>query len=140
MLSADTTRFISTMSGDFFVEFRSVVRGYHVYRSVWTPVLGELLYTEQELGNPEDRYAVSVLKSSTIVGHIPREISKLCWMFMNRSGEIQCTVTGARQRSYLVQGGLEIPCIYRFSGKKKLVDKLTSLMQEMKYEVVSSNE
>ena len=35
-----------TMSGDFFVEFRSVVRGYHVYRSVWTPVLGELLYTE----------------------------------------------------------------------------------------------
>ena len=25
---------------------------------------------EQELGNPEDRYAVSVLKSSTIVGHI----------------------------------------------------------------------
>ena len=27
----------------------SVVRGYHVYRSVWTPVLGELLYNEQEL-------------------------------------------------------------------------------------------
>ena len=24
------------------------------------PVLGELLYTEQELGNPEDRYAVHV--------------------------------------------------------------------------------
>ena len=62
------------MSGDFFVEFRSVVRGYHVYRSVWTPVLGELLYTEQELANPEDRYIMSVLKSSTIVGHIPREI------------------------------------------------------------------
>ena len=34
-------------------------------------MLGELLYIEQELGNPEDRYAVSVLKSSTIVGHIP---------------------------------------------------------------------
>ena len=25
----------------FFVEFRSVVRGYHVYKRVWTPVLGE---------------------------------------------------------------------------------------------------
>ena len=71
MLSEDTTRFVSrTMSGDFFVEFRNVVRGYHVYRSVGTPVLGELLYTEQELGNPKDQYAVSVLKSSTIVGHI----------------------------------------------------------------------
>ena len=30
------------------------------YRSVWTPVLGELLYTEQELGNSEDRYAAHV--------------------------------------------------------------------------------
>ena len=30
------------MSGhDFFVEFQSVVRGYHVYKRVWTPVLGE---------------------------------------------------------------------------------------------------
>ena len=34
------------------------------------PLLGELLYTEQELGNQEDRYAVLVLKSSTIVGYI----------------------------------------------------------------------
>ena len=120
MLSEDTTRFVSrTMSGDIFVDFRSVVRGYHVYRSVWTPVLGELLYTEQKLGNPEDRYAVSVLKLSTVVGHIPREISKLCWMFINRSGKIHCTVTGARQQSSLVQGSLEIPCIYRFSEKKK---------------------
>ena len=36
------------MSGhDFFVEFRSVnvVRGYHVYKRVWTPVLGEQLFT-----------------------------------------------------------------------------------------------
>ena len=30
------------MSGhDLFVEFQSVVRGYHVYERVWTPVLGE---------------------------------------------------------------------------------------------------
>ena len=31
------------MSGHdpFFVEFRSVVCGYHVYKRVWTPVLGE---------------------------------------------------------------------------------------------------
>ena len=38
------------MSGDFymFVEFRSVVHGYHIYKSVWTPALGEQLFTEQE--------------------------------------------------------------------------------------------
>lgn len=38
---------------------RSVVRGYHVYRSIWTHALGEILYTEQELSNPENRYDVS---------------------------------------------------------------------------------
>ena len=38
---------------DFFVEFRSVVRGYHIYKRVWTPVLGEQLSTNQEHGNPE---------------------------------------------------------------------------------------
>ena len=25
------------------IEFRIIVRGYHAYRSVWTPVLGELV-------------------------------------------------------------------------------------------------
>ena len=55
------------MSGDFCIEIRSVVRGYHVYKSVWIPVLGEQLATQQEYGNPEDRYAVSVMKSSTTV-------------------------------------------------------------------------
>ena len=68
------------MSGhDYFAMFRSVVRGYHVYKRVWTPVLGEQLSTNQEHGNPEDRYAVSVMKSSTIVGHIPckRDIKAL---------------------------------------------------------------
>ena len=30
------------MSSDFYVEFRSVIRGFHAYRSIWTPVLGEI--------------------------------------------------------------------------------------------------
>ena len=72
-----------------------------IYKESTKPVLGEQLSTNQEHGNPEDRYAVAVMKSSTIVGHIPREISKLCWMFSNRDGEIYCTVTGGRQWSAL---------------------------------------
>ena len=39
------------MSGDFCIEIRGVVRGYHVYKSVWIPVLGEQLATQQEYGN-----------------------------------------------------------------------------------------
>ena len=31
------------MSDNFYVEFRSVIHGFHIYRSVCTLVLGELL-------------------------------------------------------------------------------------------------
>ena len=76
--------------------------------------------TEREHGNPEDQYAVAVMKTGIgVVGHIPREISKTCWMFLARDGtEILCRITGNRQRSVLLEGGLEIPCIYTFRGKK----------------------
>ena len=37
-----------------------VVRGHHVYKSIWTPVLGEELSVEPENGNEHDRYAMSV--------------------------------------------------------------------------------
>lgn len=111
------------------------MRGFHVYGAVWTPVLNEELTTAQEPSNPEDKYAVSIVKNDTVVGHIPRELSKTCWYFIQRDGEILCTVTGNRQRSNLMEGGLEIPCIYTFRGKKKLVDKLKSIMSDMHMEI-----
>ena len=36
----------------------SVIRGHHVYKHVWTPIVGEVLHVEQEAHNPEDRFAV----------------------------------------------------------------------------------
>ena len=41
-----------------------VIRGYHVYKAIWTPDLGEILVNEcqQEIGNSEDLYAVCVIK------------------------------------------------------------------------------
>ena len=48
------------------LHFDSVVRGHHIYKSIWTPVLGEELSVEPENGNEHDRYAVSV----KIIGRI----------------------------------------------------------------------
>ena len=113
------------------------MRGFHVYGTIWSPVVDEELTTAQEPHNPEDRYAVSVIKNDTVVGHIPRELSKMCWYFLQRGGEILCTITGSRRRSNLMEGGLEIPCIYTFRGKKNLVDKLKSIMSDMHMDIVS---
>ena len=53
----------------------SSVLGYHVYRDIWTAVVGEELPCAREPTNTKDRYAVGVLKDDTIVGHLPKNIS-----------------------------------------------------------------
>ena len=47
------------------------IHGYHVYQAIWTPVIDEVLECVREEDNDEDRFAVAVKKSSTIVGHLP---------------------------------------------------------------------
>lgn len=67
------------MSTELHVE--SVVRGHHIYKSVWTLVIGEDFTVEQECGNKHDRYAICGKKSDTIVGHMPRSLSCIAWFF-----------------------------------------------------------
>ena len=53
------------------IEVPSFVKGYHVYRNLWTPILKEELYGEMEPSNPLDKYAVVVKKGELVVGHLP---------------------------------------------------------------------
>ena len=55
----------------------SIVRGHHVYKSVWHPVLGEQLTLERGNSNSHNRHALSVMKDGTIIGHVPRELSSV---------------------------------------------------------------
>ena len=120
------------MAAAFEHTLESCVRGFHVYKEVWTPTLHECLQTRQDLGNPQDQYAIAVCRGdaagSRIVGHVPREFSRLFWYFLQNDGEITCQITGSKRRSPLVQGGLEIPCLYKFFGKKKHMKKLRKLL------------
>ena len=47
----------------------SVIRGHHVYKSIWHPILGEQLTHEKGDGNDDDRYAVSVVGISSTMYH-----------------------------------------------------------------------
>ena len=65
---------------NFSVE--SCLRGYHVYKEVWTPNWQETLECSREEGNIHDPYAVAVTNTgSIVVGHVPRAISALCSMY-----------------------------------------------------------
>ena len=71
----------------------------------------------RETRNLIDHYAVAVMRSGEVVGHVPHSISTLCSLFIEQGGNITCEVTGNRQYSYdLPQGGLEFPCKLMFLG------------------------
>ena len=44
--------------------FTTAVKGFHVYRRVWLPHLGQRLSVESECGNAEDRFAITVREHS----------------------------------------------------------------------------
>ena len=71
-----------------------VVRGHHIYKEVWTPFIGEELYLQQERYNIHDRFAVTLMKGSNIVGRVPQELSRTYWKFLEKGGNIKCEVTG----------------------------------------------
>ena len=78
---------------DFAVD--SVVRGHHIYKSIWTPFLGEVLRVEMEERNEEDRYALALLKDGgVVVGHVPRSFSRTFYFFLRYGGTIECKVRG----------------------------------------------
>ena len=114
------------------IKIEAMVRGYHVYQSIWTVVVGESLPCLRERGNPEDPYAVSVNKDQEIVGHVPRIISAFCSSFLRRGRRITCLITGSRRYSRdLAQGGIEVPCIFICSGEPHEISKAKTLLNQV---------
>lgn len=92
-------------------------RGFHEYRKIWSPKLGQKLIVKREKANVFDPYAMGLyckikgkIENLTLVGHLPREISRFCKFYVEYSGELGATVRSTKfRRSPLPQGGLEIP-------------------------------
>ena len=91
-------------------------RGYHEYRTIWTPTLHEVLGAKQEPGNAYDRFAITCTKrlpsrlTESVVGHLPKEVSRYTYYIILHGAKVTATVMDTHhRRSPLVQGGLEIP-------------------------------
>ena len=115
----------------------SVIRGHHVFKNIWTPRLGEVLLVSQEPGNIHDRQAVALLKADrTVVGHVPREFSRVFWHFLNHGGKVSCEVTGKRKHGK----GLEVPCVYKFLGSEKMITKMKDVLYEKSPRTTSNSQ
>ena len=63
-----------------------VVRGHHIYKTCWTPVIEELP-VEREEDNQHDEHLVAMMKYGAVVGHMPCSISRLsCFYFWSVQG------------------------------------------------------
>ena len=81
----------------------AMVRGYHVYKEIWCAAVGEELSCIREVENYSDPFAVAVVRSGVIVGHVPRKKSSVCSMLLRQGGTISCRVTDDRHYSEEVQ-------------------------------------
>ena len=103
----------------------SYIRGYHVYKDVWTPVIGEILTCCQEPNNVKDSEAVAVKSddSSCILRHVPLYLSKWVSHFLKKSTNKATTeVTGTKVNCGV---GLEVLCRYKFSRDNFSIEWLT---------------
>ena len=101
----------------FKVDFETVVRGHHVYRSVWTPVIDEMLECnkdERAEAKEHDDNAIGVYRvtkqlddKKTFAGHVPIEMSRLLKNFLgaNTENKLFAQITGKRKREV----GLLVP-------------------------------
>ena len=68
-------------------------------------------------------------------GHVPRNISRACSVFLRNHGTIKCTVTGNRRHSSdLPQSGMEIPCSLCFTWCGDSLKKLSALFNSKNYD------
>ena len=114
---------MATIDCEFVTD--SMIRGYHIFRTIWDAVIGKSLQCVQEVGNVEDRYAVAIQRGDTVVGHLPQKISTLCSLFIKHGSTINCTISGhCRYLRNLPQGGLEVPCRLHFTRTPNEVKEL----------------
>jgi len=53
-------------------EIEAMVRGYLIYKDVWSAVIYEEFPCKREDGNRFDPFAVAVCNGDIVIGHIPR--------------------------------------------------------------------
>ena len=114
--------------------FTAAVRGFHYYRRFWRPKENEKLDCLPEPGNAFDRFAIkTVNEKGEIVGHLPKEISRVTKYLLDRGFTMYCKLSSRYyRRSPLVQGGLEIQCeVVLISRAIMLQSRLTARYMEL---------
>ena len=119
------------------IEVPSFVKGYHVYRNLWTPILKEELYGEMEPSKPVDKYAAVVKKGELVVGHLPLDKSgkfaKTIFYFLRADpyGKCKKIVTG-KPINRGDGDGMQVPCLLQLSVQRHIIEILKQQINDQK--------
>ena len=101
----------------------SVIRGHHVYKEVWDATIGEMLEAasdKREEAREYDKYAVGLYKKDLLVGHIPIEISSLCFHFINQDPENKIKAVNVKRRLANVNGKSDLSFQQNLSSRREI--------------------
>ena len=87
-----------------------------------------MLLLKREPENTEDKFAVAVIKSGTVVGHVPKTLASVISQFLKRDcNKRVVNITGTR----INRGGgfgLEAPCIFWLYGPEAYLRRLKEIV------------
>ena len=115
----------------YSVDFETVIRGHHIYKSVWKPCDGEMLNCVKDKRGEAmeyDKNAIGVYRTPSeseqkmLVGHVPIELSSLMNNFLkaNDSNKLVAKVSGKRKREV----GLVVPAKFKALTKEYRLAKI----------------
>lgn len=129
-----------SFSMSYEMKFKAAIRGHHVYKVTWTPILDEVLICKKDNGEEAKEYdlnAVGVYKESPeegnldLAGHVPIELSRVLAGFLaaSETNSLTVNVCGKRKREV----GLVVPGCYRArTNRKKVADILSTEIKRIK--------
>ena len=119
------------------LELKNYIKGHHVYKVVWTPVVGEVLQVEMEPNNLVEKYAVCTRKDGQVVEHLKKGLTgrfaKTIFYFLRGESYSQCSAKIVGSRCNLGDGeGLQMPCELHILGQKRFVERLKEELSKLK--------
>ena len=99
---------------------------------------GEVLDLIHEPNNEHDKNAIAMIKDNDVAGHVPPALAStkqgtgiIRHFFTKKGSKGQVQVVGKavnRGGAY----GMEIPCVYKFTGQPRNVDMLKKILEHSK--------
>ena len=80
------------------IEVETVIIGYHVYKEIWTAMLGEVLTCRRETDNFHNQFAVMVMKESDIARSV--KVTTMLKIFLQFSTHLTLS-TRLHMQSYV---------------------------------------